>query len=258
MRRGRSAEEDKTPLRVSPRVEFPQGTFEATFLRRPNRYLTFCAGPGGDELRCFCPDPGRLAEFTTPGRRVLVAPAPVDAAARRTTHTQVAFHHGGEWVSIVTLAANRLAKEAWEHGLLPEIAPGSTWRPEVKHGASRLDYEVTAPDGARTLVEVKSVTLVVDGEARFPDAPTVRGARHVRELAAHARDGGRALLVFVQQRMGGALVRPQAVTDPDFAAALKEAHAAGVGLAAVACEVSPGGVVPVRRIGVAVEPSATP
>lgn len=223
---------------------FPPGVFEARFLRRPNRYLTFCEAPDGAELRCFCPDPGRLAEFATPGRRVLVAPAPADAMHRRTTHTQVAFHHGGEWVSILTAKANALAKEAHERGLLPEL-PDGPWKPEVKHGASRLDWLV-----GDALLEVKSVTLVVDGEARFPDAPTLRGARHVRELAEHARHGGKAFLLFVQQRESGARVRANEATDPAFADALRDAHDAGVGLLGVACRVSPEGVVPTRRIPV--------
>jgi len=230
-------------------VDFPPGTFEARFLRRPNRYLTFCEAPGGTELRCFCPDPGRLAEFTTPGRRVLVAPASPEAQGRRTTHTQVAFHHGGEWVSILTAKANELAREAAEAGLLPELPPPATWRAEVRHGESRLDF-----DAGGTLVEVKSVTLLVEGEARFPDAPTLRGARHVRELAAHAREGGKAMLLFVEQREGGARVRPQAATDPAFAAALADAAEAGVALAAVACRVDLRGVTPVRRIPVEPRP----
>ncbi len=229
-------------------MEFPPGTFEARFLRRPNRYLTFCEAPDGTELRCFCPDPGRLTEFVTPGRRVLVAPAPADAEGRRTTHTQVAFHHGGEWVSILTAKANVLAREASQRGLLPELPPSEGWRAEVRHGESRLDFLA-----GETLVEVKSVTLVVEGEARFPDAPTLRGARHVRGLAAHARDGGRAMLLFVQQREAGRLVRANAATDPDFAAALRDAAGAGVALAAVACRVDAGGVVPVRRVPVAVD-----
>lgn len=223
-------------------MDWPPGVFEATFLRRPNRYLSFCERDG-EELKCFCPDPGRLAEFVTPGRRVLLAPS--SDPLRRTQFTQLAFHHGGEWVSIVTAAANKLAKEAWTHGLLPEIAPSAAWRAEVKHGASRIDYDV---DGM--LLEVKSVTLCVDGEARFPDAPTVRGARHVRELAVHAREGGRAMLLFVQQRECGRLVRPNEARDPDFAAALREAALAGVSMAAVACRVDEAGITPTRRLPV--------
>lgn len=228
-------------------MDFPPGTFEARFRRRPNRYLTFCEGPDGAELRCFCPDPGRLAEFVTPGRRVLVAPAPPEATGRATTHTQLAFHHGGEWVSILTAKANQLAREAAAAGLLPELPDPATWRAEVRHGESRLDF-----DAGGTLVEVKSVTLVVDGEARFPDAPTLRGARHVRELEHHAAGGGRAMLLFVQQREAGRLVRPHAVTDPAFAEALGEAARAGVLLAGIACRVDPRGVFPVWRIPVAV------
>ena len=156
----------------------------------------------------------------------------------------------------MTLDANRLAKEAWERGLLPETPPGTAWKPEVAHGASRLDYALTLPSGEVALLEVKSVTLLVGDEARFPDAPTLRGARHVRELTQHALKGGRAILLFVQQRMGGVIVRPQASTDPDFAVALAEAHSAGVSLFAVACEVGPGGILPLKRVPVVGEPSA--
>jgi sugar fermentation stimulation protein A len=226
-------------------VDFPAGAFEARLLRRPNRYLAFCEAPDGAELRCFCPDPGRLVELATPGRRALVAPAATEG--RRTTHTLLALHQAGEWVSLLTAAANRLAREAAAAGLLPELPPPATWRAEVRHGESRLDF-----DAGGVLLEVKSVTLVVDGEARFPDAPTLRGARHVRELAAHAREGGRAMLLFVQQREAGRLVRPHAATDPAFAAALAEAAGAGVLLAAVACRVDTRGVTPARRIPVAV------
>jgi sugar fermentation stimulation protein A len=100
-------------------------------------------------------------------------------------------------------------------------------------GRSRFDFALRDLRGAETLVEVKSVTLVEDGVALFPDAPTVRGARHLSELEDYVRAGGRALVLFVVQRGDARAVAPNARTDPRFARALLSAARAGVMLRAV-------------------------
>lgn len=224
-------------------------------MERPNRFLTVVEAPDGRVLRCFCPNPGRMGELTTPGRRVLVAPSR-SVLPRATTHDHLAFHHEGEWVCVDTRLANGLAKEAWKAGLLPEVPRRARWRAEVKHGDSRLDWALEGLRGGRLgLLEAKSVTLAEGDVALFPDAPTVRGARHLRELAAHAASGAPAFAVFVVQREGVRVVRPFTVRDPDFTEALREALGAGVGVAAVACRVTPEGVIPLRRVSVEVEDS---
>ena len=112
---------------------------------------------------------------------------------------------------------------------------------EVQCGASRLDFCLTGAAG-RCWVEVKSVTLVREGVAMFPDAPTARGARHVRELTRAVADGDAAAVVFIVQRADAVRFRPYAEHDPDLAAALLAAQAAGVQVRAFSCQVSTTGV----------------
>ncbi|MEJ2187449.1 MAG: DNA/RNA nuclease SfsA [Gemmatimonadota bacterium] len=111
-------------------------------------------------------------------------------------------------------------------------------RREVPLGRSRIDFLLSRPDGRRLALEVKSVTLVVDGVGLFPDAVTARGARHVRELTELAgRDGWEAAILFVLQRDDARRVHAAASIDPAFAEALAEAKAAGVRVLARRCRV---------------------
>ena len=112
---------------------------------------------------------------------------------------------------------------------------------EVSRGRSRFDFLARRRDGEEILVEVKSVTLVEGGVAYFPDAPTVRGRRHVEELEAHVRAGGAALVFFVLQRDDARVVRARKETDPRFALALKSAKRAGVLLRGARFRLGPSG-----------------
>ena len=108
---------------------------------------------------------------------------------------------------------------------------------EVRLGRSRMDFRLEGSAGT-CWVEAKSVTLVDPGVARFPDAPTARGVRHLRELSAAVRRGERAAVAFVVQRPDARRFAPHDRADPAFGAALREAAAAGVGVYAWACTVS--------------------
>ena len=123
-----------------------------------------------------------------------------------------------------------------ESGGLGEI---SHLRREVTHGASRFDFAFQK-DGKPCFLEVKGVTLETDGICAFPDAPTIRGARHVRELGKMAKEGFGAYLLFVIQMSDVRFLQPNKATDPDFALALLEAKAAGVEILAMDCAVTPG------------------
>lgn len=127
-------------------------------------------------------------------------------------------------------------------GLVDGKKPGAQ-APEAdrvrKEPTSRFDFYLEGPGVAPALVEVKSVTLCVNGKGLFPDAPTVRGARHVRELAGAVSAGYRAYVVFIAQRDDIQTVSPNPRTDPKFAAALAEATGAGVRLLAYRCKVTP-------------------
>jgi sugar fermentation stimulation protein A len=215
----------------------------ARFAARPNRFIVEAVLADGRQVQAHLADPGRLRELLLPGAELRLRPVAPESQ-RRTRYT-VALVRSSEpprvWVSVDTTLPNRLARRLLEEGRVRGAPRGWTVRPEVRHGASRFDFELRGDGGDSMLVEVKSVTLVANGVALFPDAPTVRGARHVRELAAVAGNGGRAMVLFVVQRNDARLVRPNPATDPDFALALAEARGAGVLLRAARFRLTPSG-----------------
>jgi sugar fermentation stimulation protein A len=216
----------------------------------------------GDPVEAHLPDPGRLRELLVPGRRVLLAAAANPERRTRWTLVLVQTPAGDGWVSLDTTVPNRLLArhfqetEARGEDPLAEL-PG--WRPgraEVTVGASRFDFVMVRGEaegeGRDTLIlEAKSVTLVEDRLALFPDAVTARGTRHVQEMAALARGGHPAAVIFVAQRSDVDAIEAAWAIDPDFSEALDEAREAGVVVFGRCCRVTPEGIalgdaVPVR------------
>lgn len=185
-------------------------------------------------------DPGRLRELLLPEKRVWIRPASGPARRTRWTAVLVETPDSRGLVSLDTTLPNRLVRAALEAGALPEARPWALARAEWPHGRSRLDFLLTAPDRPPLVMEVKSVTLVEDdGVARFPDAVTARGARHVRELAALARSGEyEAAILFVLQRDDAHAIEAARRIDADFADALAEARDAGVRVLGRRCRVT--------------------
>jgi len=132
---------------------------------------------------------------------------------------------------------NPLFAEAVAEGRLAAFAGVRVIEREVRRGGSRIDFRLEGAWGARW-VEVKSVTLVEDGVALFPDAPTGRGRRHLEELSALVREGQRAAVVFVVQRSDAEAFAPNSRADPAFAHMLAEAQALGVEVYAYRCRVT--------------------
>jgi sugar fermentation stimulation protein A len=209
------------------------------FVSRPYRFAVV-ARVRGRLVRVASRDPGRLSELLRPGVRLLLAPAPA-GSLRRTRYTVVLVRHGPRWVSVVPALANEVLAAALVRNGVPGLRGARVLAREVRRRGSRFDF-LLLHRGRRLLVEVKSATLVESGVALFPDAPTARGARHVRELAERARRGGRAAIVFVVQRDDAVALRPHAGNDPAFAAALDEAIRAGVRVLCYACRVTRQGV----------------
>jgi sugar fermentation stimulation protein A len=217
---------------------------EAVFRERPNRYLAV-VDLDGKSVHAHVPDPGRLPELLVPGVRVFVRHVDTTGLKRKTEYDLllVDYQNSGVLVSIYTGLPNRLIRTALEQRLMPELAGFDTVRHEVTHGRSRFDFRLSdGPGGGVCWVEVKSVSLMRDGTGFFPDAPTVRGRRHVEELTGLRHEGHRAAVIFVAQRGDISLVRPEVDTDPDLAAALRRARDAGVELYGWNCDVSVGGV----------------
>ena len=220
------------PGRIMPSVKMPP-LIAGRFVARDNRFRVRVELPGG-ERTAYLPNTGRLGELLVRGRSCWVAP--VDTRTRKTHYDLKLVRHAGTLVSVDAHLPNALVAEALAEGCLEPFEQYADFKREVRLGESRLDFRL---DGAANVcwMEVKSVTLVEGGVARFPDAPTVRGARHVRELAQAAAGGARAAVVFVVQRDDACCFEPHDAADPEFAAALREAARQGVAVCAWTCQV---------------------
>lgn len=201
------------------------------FRRRPNRFIAHVETVDGTEV-CHVKNTGRCKELLTDGARVYLSESA--NPARKTRFDLVAVEKGGLLINMDSQAPNKVAAEYME-----KLLPGLTLlRPETSFGSSRFDFYAEAA-GEKWFVEVKGVTLEREGMALFPDAPTLRGARHLRELCACLEEGYRACALFVVQMAGVRGFSPNAVTDPDFDLALRTAAKKGVRLEAVDCLVTP-------------------
>jgi sugar fermentation stimulation protein A len=211
----------------------------ATFVRRDNRFRV--QAQVGERIEAaHLPNSGRLGELLTPGRKVWLAPADLQRnPQRRTAYDLALVEFAGRLVSVNARLPGELVDAALRQGRLSGFESYTTVRREVRLGESRLDFYLAAePDQSPCWVEVKSVTLVTRGTARFPDAPTLRGQRHVRELARVVEQGARAAVVFVVQRDDATQLRPHDEADPAFGRALRHAARAGVEVHAWRCRVS--------------------
>lgn len=203
------------------------------FRTRPNRFLALVELQG-ELQRCHVPNTGRLGELLLPGAAVWCKKA--ETPGRKTAWSLLVVKKGENLVNIDSQAPNHVAAEyvaGGGLGIVPDFV-----KPEQVFGDSRLDlyYEAGAVKG---YVEVKGVTLEEDGVARFPDAPTQRGRKHLLALKAAVAAGYRATALFVIQMEGVNTFSPNTPRDPAFAQTLSEAAAAGVEVKAVTCRVTP-------------------
>ena len=209
-------------------------TIEGRFIRRDNRFRV-TVEVDGQEVAAHLPNSGRLGELLVPGRPCYLVPRA--AAHRRTDYDLLLVAYAGILVSVDARLPNPLFAEAVAAGRLAPFPAVVAVEAEVAHGESRLDFRLQETGGLRW-VETKSVTLVEEGVARFPDAPTKRGQRHLHELQRLVEGGARAAVVFVIQRPDAEAFSPHAQADPDFARALRDAREAGVGVYAFRCGVT--------------------
>ncbi len=206
----------------------------ARFLSRPNRFIAKVELEGREET-VHVKNTGRCKELLVPGNLVYLVPS--DKAERKTKYDLVAVEkRPGYLINMDAQIPNAAAAE-WlpKSGLFSDKA---VIRREVTYGASRFDLYVE--DGARrAFLEVKGVTLEHGGLASFPDAPTERGIKHLRELQASLQEGFEAYVLFVIQMKQIHSFTPNEKTHPAFATALREAAAAGVKVLAMDCRVTP-------------------
>jgi sugar fermentation stimulation protein A len=210
---------------------------KAKFLSRPNRFIAL-VDIGGETVTVHVKNTGRCKELLPEGATVYLAAA--ENPERKTPYDLVAVDKvkpDGSvlFINMDSQAPNAIAAEYLPvSGLFCDIA---TYRREVTCGASRFDFAIDTPGGTAAYLEVKGCTLERDGIAYFPDAPTERGVKHIRELTALAKSGHPAYVLFITQMKGVTELHPNDETHPAFGDALREAKAAGVHVLAVDCVV---------------------
>ena len=202
------------------------------FLKRPNRFVAHIE-IGGQEEICHVKNTGRCRELLIPGVTVWCQRS--SNPNRKTKYDLIAVQKGRRLINMDSQAPNAAAGEWLRSGGLGQV---EDLRAETVHGDSRFDFSFTR-DGKPCFLEVKGCTLEHDGVCAFPDAPTVRGAKHVRGLAELVRQGYGAYILIVIQMEGVEYFHPNDATDPAFGQALREAAAAGVQVIAMDCQVTP-------------------
>lgn len=204
-----------------------------SFIDRPNRFVARVKI--GDEVHTVhVKNTGRCRELLVPGAAVYLEQG--SNPNRKTQYDLIAVEKGDRLINMDSQAPNQVFGE-WVSagGFLPGV---TAVRREYTYGGSRLDFCLETPEGPH-FVEVKGVTLEENGRARFPDAPTERGVKHIGELQRAVEAGHRATLVFVVQMEQVESVAPNDETHPAFGEALRRAAAAGVQVRAYACSVTP-------------------
>lgn len=202
------------------------------FIARPNRFIAHVEIDGQMQI-CHVKNTGRCRELLPEGAAVWCQQA--QNPARKTKFDLIAVQKGRRLINMDSQAPNAAVKEWLLAGGLGQI---TNLRPETFYGQSRFDFAF-AKDERPCYLEVKGVTLETDGVCAFPDAPTQRGARHLRELIRAAEEGCGAYVLFVIQMSDVQYLCPNDATDPAFGLALREAAAAGVQLLAMDCAVTP-------------------
>ncbi|MBX3053513.1 MAG: DNA/RNA nuclease SfsA [Caldilineaceae bacterium] len=233
----------------------------ATFLERPNRFVIHARlHSSGENVRAHCPNPGRMHELMIPGALVYLSAA--NDPARRTPYSLRFVEHpaNGQLISLNTQLPNDLFAEGLRDGFFAPFNGYTNHQREValptgaKGVTSRIDFRLSTEEGRICWVETKSATLVHDdGRAWFPDAPTLRGRRHVEELTHLASTGVRAAVVFIIQRPDAISIAANQTTDPDFARAVVRAQRQGVEFYAYTCGVTTSRVWLEREVPVVIE-----
>ncbi|MCE1247919.1 MAG: DNA/RNA nuclease SfsA [Firmicutes bacterium] len=217
-------------------MNYPAPLIKAKLIKRDNR---FCARVllEDKEVKVHVPNSGRMNELMIEGSTVYIAPAPPGKPDRKTDFTMILATQEDTLVCIHSVKANDLFEEALKNGTVSDFSGYTVSAREKTVGKSRFDFILTNPEGKKVFTEVKSVSLVEERKALFPDAPTERGVKHLRELIRLSEDGFETAVVFIIQREDADTFSPHDIQHPEFGSTLREAVAASVKTAAYRCEI---------------------
>ena len=230
----------KTPMRFKSRL------IRGTLIQRYKRFLADVRLANDEIVVAHCTNTGSMMGCKEPGSAVYISRS--DNLNRKLAYTWEMIEINGRWVGINTMHPNKLVAEAIESGIIEELSGYSVIRREVKVSAhSRLDLCLES-HGGNCYVEVKNVTLTVNGSAAFPDAVSERGTKHLKELIRLKRQGHRAALVFVIQRGDCETFRPADEIDSEYGRWLRRAVKAGVEALPYLATVTPREIILTRRL----------
>ena len=209
-------------------MEFFPALQPARLIKRYKRFLADVITPQGETLTIHCANTGAMTGCATPGDTVWYSTS--DSLTRKYPHSwELTQTQQGHWICVNTLRANQLVREAIQADIVASLTGYSSIQAEVKYGAerSRIDFLLQADNRRNCYIEVKSVTLLDKGKGYFPDAVTVRGQKHLRELAKIAENGERAVLFFAVLHSGIEDVSPARHIDAQYAELLAQAQQSG-------------------------------
>lgn len=222
----------------------------ATLVRRYKRFLFDAVLEDGCAITGSCPNTGSMRGLTTPGSKVWLSEH--EGGTRKYRHRLELVEADGTVVGINTALPNRLAEEAILSGAIAQLSGYSTLRREQRFGTkSRVDLLLSEPGRPDAYVEVKNVHFMRHkGLGEFPDTATVRGTKHLDELATVAASGHRAVMLYVIQRNDCDRMRICDDLDPTYAAAFQRATLRGVEAYAIACHVSSKEISAIRMVAI--------
>lgn len=227
-------------------MRFPDRLIRGILVRRYKRFLADVRLADGRVVIAHCTNTGSMTGCAEPGSTVYISPS--TKKGRRLLYTWEIVRVGTTWVGINTLHPNRLVAESIEKGVISELRGYTAIHREViTRQGIRLDLRLDGNNGF-CFVEVKNVTLAIDGAAAFPDAVTERGTKHLKELIRLRRKDHRAAVVFVIQRGDCNYFRPADEIDSEYGRWLRRAVKAGVEALPYRARVTAGGVVLTERL----------
>lgn len=210
-------------------MDYVKGIFKA----RPNRFIAEVEVNGNLEI-AHVPNTGRCKELLIENATVWLKPS--DNPNRKTKFSLHFVENKGVLVSLYSQQANSIVYDAVVDGKIKELSGYDNHQREKSVDNSRIDIYLENSNGDSCFVEVKGVTLIIDGEARFPDAPTERGAKHLKELIKLKKEGNRCCVFFLIQHPAGEFFRPNWENDPVFSETLNEAFNEGVEILVYRCD----------------------
>jgi len=224
-------------------MHFEPALQSATLIKRYKRFLADVITPDGTELTLHCANTGAMTGCATPGDTVWYSTS--DNLKRKYPHSwELTETQQNYWICVNTLRANQLVREAIMAQRIPELSGYSKLTSEVKYGTenSRIDLMLQAENQPDCYIEVKSVTLLQEGRGFFPDAVTLRGQKHLRELQSMAEQGQRAVLFFAVLHSGIESVSAAHHIDPRYTELLTYVQNKGVEVMCYGAELSAEGI----------------